>query len=121
MGNFAGVSEQQNKRDAIVSKYFLSDSDLDSIWMKAAKVMVKVDGNLNNIEFTKQKPGLVDQCNYKEAIKVLGELWKSFDKDDGVVLPGHVATRIFEVINQAQGIHQGVMDKESSYFLIENL
>ncbi len=119
MDDFAGVAEQQSKRDAIVSKYFLSEPDLDSIWIKAAKVMVKVDGNLNNIDFAKQKPGLVDQCKYKEAIKVLEELWKSFDKDDGVVLPGHVATRIFEVINQAQGIHQGVMDKKSPYFLIE--
>ena len=119
MGDFEKLAIIQEDRDSVIAKQVLDDADADNVWIKAASALVRVDGNLNNVEFGKQKPGLVDQCNYKEAIKILEELWKSLDKDDGVVLPGHVATRIFEIVNQAEGIHQGAMDEKSPYFLIE--
>lgn len=90
------------------------------IWVRAFLAIQQVDGDpfIETEQGKPARPGLINECRYKEAYDLLSEIWRECEHESQkVVIPGEVAVRIFECVNQAKGILQGVSDSTSPDFL----
>jgi hypothetical protein len=68
------------------------------------------------------EPGLVDRLEYTEAAKRLKSAWNAMAEANGNKGPvlGEVATRLFELVQQAVAIHPDSRDPASSRFIMSD-
>ena len=92
-----------------------------TVWREGVAALRQVNGVSVTagvlVDAIEPQPGLVDQLKYHEAFEALNTAFENFP-NDGSPLFGDLATRMFEVVQQAKFIHgEAVHDPNAKSFL----
>lgn len=122
-GDLAAVDQLRRERWFAIEDEAEENPDSDDIWVVAYKALQLVDGDpfIETVDGDPLRPGLVNECRYREAWDALLAVWKRVEAaPSGDAVPGEIATRMFEILNQAKGILPGVSDPQSPSFISGN-
>lgn len=122
-GDLSALERLRNERWAAVEAEAEENPDSDDVWVVALKALTLVDGDpfIETADGGQLKPGLVNECRYREAWDTLLSVWtRAQSLPGGEAVPGEIATRLFEVLNQAKGILPGVSEPQSPSFIAGN-
>jgi hypothetical protein len=110
-GNLELVEQKRRERWLLIAEFAGKKDPPDSPWVHAYKAIEVVDGSEKS---TEEDAGLLNALKYRESCAVLKT---AFDEmvaaGDGPLL-GEVATRLFEVAQQAKGVYRSALIKGSS-------
>ncbi|MBU6222569.1 MAG: hypothetical protein KGR24_07430, partial [Planctomycetes bacterium] len=114
-GDYEKVEQLRLARWDIAKEWEAAAPNDNSPWVVAFRTLREVDGEADAIRPNKKSPGMVNQLRYKDAAEKLREAWRAIlagnNKNDN--LPGEVATRFFEVAQQALSCYRDAMDEDS--------
>ena len=89
-----------------------------SVWATAYRAIEEVDGEEEGLRPNAPcKPGLVNRLQYREAAERLAAAWKTVAATKDRILPGEIATRYFEVVQQAIHLYPDATNPESPHFV----
>lgn len=105
-GQLELVEQKRRDRWQLIAEFAEQKNPPDSLWIAAFKAIEKVDGSESS---TTDDTGLLNALKYRESCDVLK---KAFDdmvaRGDGPLL-GELATRYFEVAQQAKGVYRDAL------------
>jgi hypothetical protein len=122
-GDLFAVERLRLERWAAVEAEAEAHPESENIWVVAFRALKTVDGDpfIETADDKPLKPGLVNECRYRESWDALLSVWKRAGAlPNGEAVPGEIATRLFEIHNQAKGILPGVSDPQSPAFISTN-
>jgi hypothetical protein len=115
-GDYERVEQLRLQRWDIAKEWEARFPKSTSPWVLAFQTLRDTDGEADAIRPNKKSPGMVNQLRYKEAAEKLRETWKIIlaapNKAD--YMPGEVASRFFEVAQQALSCYRDAMDESSA-------
>jgi hypothetical protein len=112
------IAETQQKRNQLVRSEWEKNRASPNVWIRAEEVLFEVMGSIGADEFESRKPGLIDRCEYRKAFTLLEDLWNEIRQEENEFLPGHVVTKMFEIVQQQKKMVGGATDETSPNFLL---
>jgi hypothetical protein len=105
-GKLETVEQKRRERWELIGEIAGQKNAPDSPWVEAYKAIEKVDGSESS---TEEYTGLLNELKYKESCDVLKKAFDKMAENGNGALLGEVATRYFEVAQQAKGVYRDAL------------
>lgn len=109
---WALVEKKRRERWILIGEAASEDEPPTSPWVDAYRAIERVDGSESS---TEEHAGLLNELKYRDSCDVLKKAFYTMVDRGGGALLGELATRWFEVAQQAKGIYRDALVKGSPY------
>jgi hypothetical protein len=105
-GELEIVEKKRRERWQLIGQFAGQKNPPDSPWIAAYRALEKVDGSESS---TEESTGILNELKYKESCDVLKKAFDEMAAEGKGPLLGELATRYFEVAQQAKGVYRDAL------------